>query len=77
MLYIVRSGDGYVSDVETLEMTGDRKNPSDAAMRAHRMSLKEAASVLDRMSRNGLSAELVEVRVGKTREEEKHDVRPV
>ena len=65
MIYIVRSGDSYVSDVETLEMIGNRKNPSDAAMKAHRMSLKEAASVLDRMSRNGLSAELVEVRYGR------------
>jgi len=69
--YIVKSGDSYVSDVETLEMISNRKSHSDAAMRAHRMSLKEAAGVLDRMARNGLSSELVEVRVGKAREEVK------
>ena len=64
MMYIVRSGDGYVFDAETLEMIGNRKNQSDAAMRAVRMPPHEAYEVCERMIKNGFVAEVVEVRIG-------------
>ena len=67
-MYIVSSGDSYVFDADTLEMISNGNNPSDAAMRAARMSLVEATCVRDRMVENGFGAELVEVRMGKTRE---------
>jgi len=64
-MYIVCSGDSYVFNAETLEMIGNRKNPSDAAMRATRMTLDEASKVRNRMAYNGFAAELVEVRMGR------------
>lgn len=65
MKYIVKSGNSYVADVDTLEMIGSCMNISDVAMRAARMSLEEATDVRSRMAGCGLVASIVEINVGK------------
>lgn len=59
-MYVVKSGTGFVLNAETEEMVGFVGSTDiECAMRAQRMSLEEAESVVERMTAKGFEAEIV------------------